>query len=63
MKKIKKIRLRFTCDLCKSLKKRTAECTHKSCHYFPENMTTNEFIRKYPELQLVVVPQRINKNG
>lgn len=53
--KVKKLRLRCVCDLCRQLKARTPNCKHQSCYYFPENMRVGDLPA---DLQLEINPKR-----
>lgn len=55
VKKVKKVRLRVNCDLCRHLKQRTPLCTHQSCAYFPGDMNVSELPEQW---QLEINPKR-----
>lgn len=54
-KKIKKIRLRMVCDLCRPLEKRTDQCQHAAFRFFPETMRVSELPA---DLELEINPKR-----
>lgn len=55
MEKGKYLRLRGVCALCRSLKKRTADCKHQAFYFLPKDMRVSELPA---HLQLEVNPKR-----